>query len=249
MAKDSYWFRHDSTAGRGLRMRKMAHIYGHWGKGVYWDVIEILRDQSNYSFNSDDSSLQLLSDLIGCKDDVKFISWFRDCIRLDLFKMESENFYSEVLCENMERWEKSKDDGSKGGNPNFKKGEPNPYYKAKDNLKDKGKDNNINKGNDKHKSIVYNIIEDKKNKKISFEQSPFFDKIKFKQSLPEWSNDKLKYYYESLLAWSNEGNKKIDWISTAKTWATRDEKEGKIKFKEEPKVETLDERALRLAGR
>ena len=48
--KDSYWFKHDSTAGRGLKMRKMAHIYSHWGKGIYWDVVEILRDQDCYRF-------------------------------------------------------------------------------------------------------------------------------------------------------------------------------------------------------
>ena len=76
MSKDAYWFKHDSTAGRGIKMRKMTHIYGHWGKGIYWDVIEVLRDQKNYRFESDESSLQLLSDLIGCKDQIKFINWF-----------------------------------------------------------------------------------------------------------------------------------------------------------------------------
>lgn len=115
MEKDSYWFRHDSTAGRGLRMRKMAHIYGHWGKGIYWDVIEILRDQSNYCFNSDDSSLQMLADLIGCKDEKKFISWFRDCIRFDLFRICENMFYSEVLCKNMKKWEATKHAGIQSG--------------------------------------------------------------------------------------------------------------------------------------
>lgn len=115
--KDSYWFRHDSTAGRGLRMRKMAHIYGHWGKGIYWDVIEILRDQTKYSFHSDDTSLQMLCDLIGCKDEAKFISWFKDCINLDLFQQNKGKFYSEILCKNMLKWDTSKANGDKGGRP------------------------------------------------------------------------------------------------------------------------------------
>ena len=117
MKKDAYWFKHDSTAGRGLRMRKMAHIYGHWGKGIYWDVIEILRDQSNYCFDSDDSSLQMLADLIGCKDESKFLSWFRDCIRFELFLIQDNKFFSEVMCENMEVWETKKGNGGKGGRP------------------------------------------------------------------------------------------------------------------------------------
>lgn len=113
--KDAYWFRHDSTAGRGLRMRKMAFIYGHWGKGIYWDVIEILRDQSNYSFNCDELSLKMLSDLIGCKDSDKFINWFSDCINFELFKKDDSVFYSEVLIENMGVWETKKHNGSQGG--------------------------------------------------------------------------------------------------------------------------------------
>lgn len=115
--KDSYWFKHDSSAGRGLRMRKMAHIHGHWGKGIYWDVIEILRDQSNYSFEADDHSLRMLSDLIGCKDADKFIEWFNDCIKNDLLTINKGRFYSEVLCKNMGNWETKKANGSRGGRP------------------------------------------------------------------------------------------------------------------------------------
>ena len=117
MAKDSYWFRHDSTAGRGLKMRKMAHIYSHWGKGIYWDVIEILRDQNNYMFEHNDSSLQLLCDLVGCKDSSRFLSWFRDCLNLGLFEIDGNFFYCEPLSSNMIRWEASKNNGSKGGRP------------------------------------------------------------------------------------------------------------------------------------
>lgn len=117
MSKDAYWFRHDSTAGRAIKMRKMSHIYGHWGKGVYWDVLEILRDQNGYQFESDQSSLQLLCDLIGCKDDSKFINWFNDCVRLQLFEIEDNMFFNRPLTENMKKWDSSKSNGSKGGRP------------------------------------------------------------------------------------------------------------------------------------
>lgn len=113
--KDTYWFKHDSTAGRGLRMRKMAFIYGHWGKGIYWDVIEILRDQENYSFAIDELSLKMLADLIGCKDDQKFINWVNDCISIGLLKTCNGLFFSEILIENMKTWETKKENGSKGG--------------------------------------------------------------------------------------------------------------------------------------
>lgn len=215
--KDSYWFKHDSTAGRGLRMRKMAHIYGHWGKGVYWDVIEILRDQANYCFNSDDSSLQMLCDLIGCKDEAKFLNWFRDCVNYDLFTIENNKFFSEVLCRNMVNWESKKGNGSKGGRP--------PKTETETEIKPKQKRSETIREEKRRRDKIINS-------KCFFKDSVYFDKNKFKEALSDWSKDKLAYYYESALTWSNEGNKKIDWIATVKTWANRDLKKGDIKFEQ-----------------
>lgn len=216
MAKDSYWFKHDSTAGRGTRMRKMAFIYGHWGKGIYWDVIEILRDQSDYKFELDNESLRLLSDLIGCKDEQKFINWFNDCVRLDLLQVSDNYFYSQVLCENMGVWESKKTNGSKA---KVKRNESEIEAKSK------------------HKIIEDKIRVDIKPKKIFFKDSNIFDTVKFRETFKDWNTDKLNYYYNSLNAWSNEGNKKIDWVATARTWAMKDEREGKIKF-DKPKINT-----------
>ena len=115
--KDSYWFKHDSTAGRGLKMRKMAHIYSHWGKGVYWDVVEILRDQKNYQFEHDESSLQLLCDLVGCKHENRFLNWFNDCVSIGLFEISGKYFNCPPLLDNMEVWETKKVNGSLGGRP------------------------------------------------------------------------------------------------------------------------------------
>ena len=64
-------------------------------------------------------------------------------------------------------------------------------------------------------------------KKIPFSQSHIFDKVKFKDEFKEWSNTKLNYYYNSALAWSEEGGKKINWVTTIKNWELRDRLEGK----------------------
>lgn len=66
--------------------------------------------------------------------------------------------------------------------------------------------------------------------KIFFKESEIYDKNRFKECFNTWSNDKLLYYYDTVLTWSNEGNKKIDWVATVRNWALRDEKEGKLKF-------------------
>lgn len=116
--KDNFWFKHTSNAGRGNRMLKMTHIYGHWGKGVYWDVIEVLREQSNYEYPKDEESLHMFCTLIGLKgDESKFVNWYRDCIKLELFLERENHFFSPVLCENMQDWETRKANGKKGGRP------------------------------------------------------------------------------------------------------------------------------------
>ncbi len=78
-------------------------------------------------------------------------------------------------------------------------------------------------------SVKVSVIKKEKEikKKIPFSQSHIFDKVKFKDEFKEWSNTKLNYYYNSALAWSEEGGKKINWVTTIKNWELRDRLEGK----------------------
>ncbi len=78
-------------------------------------------------------------------------------------------------------------------------------------------------------------------KKVScfFKDSELFDKNKFKATFPEWTKDKLGYYYDAALRWSNEKDKKMkDWKAAINGWAKRDEIEGKLTFK--PKQTHVD---------
>lgn len=66
---------------------------------------------------------------------------------------------------------------------------------------------------------------------VLFKDSLIFDRVEFKKAMPEdWNKERLLYYYEAAIAWSGEGKKKIDWVAAIKTWARKDEKEGKLKF-------------------
>jgi hypothetical protein len=95
----------------------------------------------------------------------------------------------------------------------------------------KNNNKNVNKNdNDNNNEKDNTSLKKKQTPKHLFSESIYIDKHKFKEVLSDWNNDKLKYYYEALITWSNEGNKKIDWIATAKQWASRDEREGKVKF-------------------
>jgi hypothetical protein len=103
------------------------------------------------------------------------------------------------------------------------------------NFKDLGANQGLNSPTGKGKGNSKGKVNSKEKKqKIHFSESEIFDAAKFKETFSEWSKAKLRYYYDSVLAWSNEGNKKIDWIATVRNWEARDAKEGKLKF--EPDV-------------
>lgn len=113
MGKDSYWFRHDCTAGRGLRLRKIQHIYGHEGKGFYWDVIEVLREQEGYKYPYSEDEIQMLGSIIGVKDAVKFENFIKDCIKFSLFYVEDNFLYNKPLSDGMKLWDTKKSNGLK----------------------------------------------------------------------------------------------------------------------------------------
>lgn len=66
--------------------------------------------------------------------------------------------------------------------------------------------------------------------KIIFQESDIFKKENFKSEFPDWNNTKLLYYYQAAIAYSNEGNKYVNWKSAINNWAKRDELTNKLKF-------------------
>lgn len=128
----------------------------------------------------------------------------------------SIKFLDEQFCERKNKSIVNSKNGSLGGRPKQ--------------LKTLRKKANANRTLTEHKANESNIEKKRKEKKILFTESNIFSKQNFKDAFPDWSKEKLAYYYETVLTWSNEGNKKIDWVATVRNWALRDEKQGKIKF-------------------
>jgi hypothetical protein len=79
MAKDAFYFPHDSNARNDARIRAMRTVYGAEGLGWYWMIIEILREQDGYKLPVNKYTFNSLSMELGCQPQAieKFI---KDCI-------------------------------------------------------------------------------------------------------------------------------------------------------------------------
>ena len=108
--KDAYYFSHDSNARNDQRLMKVRMKYGMEGYGVYFGIIEILREQAEYTLLFDDLesiSFDLRVDLEKVEDIVS---------NYNLFVIEGMSmFYSKSLKRRMEKLDLIKEKRSEAG--------------------------------------------------------------------------------------------------------------------------------------
>lgn len=113
--KDAYYFSHDSNARNDQRIIKLRRELGSEGYGIYWMIIEILREQKNYSLGLDDDSINNLAfDLRADFGKIEEV-----ILHYDLFQRNEQFFWSESLKRRMEKLDLIKQKraiaGAKGG--------------------------------------------------------------------------------------------------------------------------------------
>lgn len=187
MNKDAFYFPHDSNARNDQRLLKARMKYGMEGYGVYFGIIEILREQSNYKLPI--SAFESIA--FDLRVDVKIIKYLvmGEC---NLFEYDgnTDEFYSKSLKRRLERMDELKqkraEAGRKGGKATAKLKQKIGTAKALNKTKqDKTKLNNIDKRAEKFKEQVFEFS----NQYDSDLLNNFFDYW----SEPNKSNTKMKY--------------------------------------------------------
>lgn len=113
--KDAYWFRHDSNARHDPKMIALRAKYGGEGYGVYWMLIETLRDTNGYKFPLKHMPSLCLD--FAFSDMGNFID---DCVvEYELLDADAEFFWSPSLLRRMQAYDELKtkriESGRKGG--------------------------------------------------------------------------------------------------------------------------------------
>ena len=115
-SKDAYYFSHDSNAYSDPKILKLRMAFGWEGYGIFWAIIENLRNQENYTLAEDDFDFLTLSLAI---DEAKLKQILSKCLAIGLLVLEDGNIFSRSLLQRMDKRqeirEKRKIAGAKGG--------------------------------------------------------------------------------------------------------------------------------------
>lgn len=226
----AYSFPHDENARKDPKIIRLIRIMGWEGYGLYWMLVEVMHEQKGAL------SMESIADIAydSKVDETDLLKVLKD---FQLFELNEGNFTAPRIDKNLGlrggrskgakkaakiRWEKertSKD--PENTDVSSERIAPAVQSQSKRNANNIREDNirEDNKGKKRSSS-----------KKVLFRDSKYFEKKEFAAALPLWPKDKLAYYYNAALRWSDEGNKKINWIATVKNWADRNKQEGKLKF-------------------
>ncbi len=101
MAKEAYYFSHDSNARNDTKILSMRCDYGLEGYAMYFIIIECMREEENYKLKLEDNTYRALAMQMHCKIDTveKFIN---DCINTyHLFQCDEHSFWSDSLLKRM----------------------------------------------------------------------------------------------------------------------------------------------------
>lgn len=105
MKKDAFWFSHDSNASNDEKILELRSEFGWEGYGIFWAIVEKLRDSKNYCYSSNATAGLALSLAID-KDKLK---QFLDlCFSLKLFIEKDGFFYSDSLLSRMVEMEEKR---------------------------------------------------------------------------------------------------------------------------------------------
>lgn len=109
MEKESYYFSHDSNARNDVKIIKLRRQLGIEGYGLYWCIIEMLRETPEYKLpldSIDDIAYSLNIEKEKVEKTIK---------NYNLFVIEEDLFFSERLLRSMEKYTTTKKKLSNAG--------------------------------------------------------------------------------------------------------------------------------------
>lgn len=108
MAKDAYYFSHDSNARHDPKIVALLAKHGAAGYGRYWMVVETLRNEDEYRLDFTQEYIQeSLAATLLCNQD-ELHAFIGDCVKYHLLSSDDTFIWSESLLRRMEKLDEIK---------------------------------------------------------------------------------------------------------------------------------------------
>jgi len=225
MKKDAFYFPHFANARHDRKLKRVQKELGLEGYAIYFQLLEILREQLDFKYPLSD--IDLLADEMGTSEPkVKAV-----IVNYDLFTLdEQDNFFSikqlyylQPYIEKTQRariaankrWDKVNDDANA----------MQMHSKCNADAM-QGKESKVKESKEKETKLKVS-----KGSSLTLFSEVFNDIKIFKSKFlgTQYEHANFDYYFEVIKNWSDsKGEKKKDWIATAKNWMAKDMTNGKF---------------------
>ncbi len=120
MSKETYYFSHDSNAITDTKILNMRADYGLEGYGLFWAIIEMLRNEEDYKLELDKNTYRAIKTLTNTDIDIE--KYIKDCINdYQLFMIQDNKFYSNSLLRRMSEKDKKSEIAREKANARWNK--------------------------------------------------------------------------------------------------------------------------------
>lgn len=229
------FFSHDIDMRNDIKVKALRRKYSHTGYAVWCFMLEYLTDCTNFEMDYNEVTQELLAaDFDVSVEELKEIISYS--VKIGLLQQEAGKLFSaahkrrfvRMLEVRKRRAEAARKNGRKGGNPNFKKGQPNPYYQTTQSVMEDNQNitqdnpiveySNVEESKAKHKETTKVV---KKNARRF--SAPTVDDVRAYAQEKGYSIDAEHFvdYYTSN-GWRVGRNPMKDWKATVRMWAARD---------------------------
>ncbi|MFO7972888.1 MAG: DUF4373 domain-containing protein [Desulfobacterales bacterium] len=223
--KDAYYFPHFSNARHDRKLKRIIKELGIEGYGIYFMLLEVLRDQPELKYPINDVDL-LADEFRTSEAKVKTVIMNYNLFDID----EQNNFFSIKLEEYLQPYFRMRQQRISAGKKSaekrkLKEKNEHPFSDRSATVQQsKVKESKVKESKVKENKEKESI-EKESRKKTLFKNSPAndFEYFKKKLSTEEFRGEDLQKYYNQIKDWSLSNNEmKSDWIATARNWIRRD---------------------------
>ena len=239
MAKDAYYFSHDSNAHKDPKILKLRMKYGWEGYGIYWAIIETLREQKGYKWLSNDKELLCYSIANG----EPIICQVADyCIEIGLLVDDGEYIYSDSFLKRMSVYENKRKKKVEAGRKGAEKRWGNDDSKQPNGSANSGANGKVMAKNGKGKESKVKESKVKNDKKKHLDHVQLTDG-EYNRLIDEYGKQVIDSKIEDLDTYiSNKGkNPYKDHNKTLRNWIKRDgiKSKSETKKEEEPTIQEM----------